>query len=186
MMEKNKMGMAFFLASEAVFFLLLIIAYIHFHDTIAQGPTAASSLSPATTFIFSLFLFASSGTVGQASKSLRQGNQSRARLWLAITILFGAIFLLGQGLEWGRLIRQGTFISSNLFGTTFFTLTGFHGLHVMIGLVALCVLLGLFLAGMLHGPESAALETISLYWHFVDGVWVVIFVVIYMTILLHL
>lgn len=183
-MDKNKLGMLLFIASETVFFALLILAYAYFRSTPQSGPTAAKSLNPLVTGFFSLFLFSSSYTVWRAVKNRRQGNRPRMLLWLGATILLGMIFLTGQGLEWSQLIRSGTTISTNPFGTTFFTLTGFHGLHVIIGLVMLSVMLGLSLPAQVKPPQTNTVDTISLYWHFVDGVWVVIFSLVYLTILL--
>ena len=102
------------------------------------------------------------------------------RLSLFATVLLGAIFLYGQGREYQRLISQNVTISRNLFGSTFFTLTGFHGLHVFMGLVAITILFGLALAGTFKKPHSVAIEAISLYWHFVDVVWIVIFATVYL------
>jgi heme/copper-type cytochrome/quinol oxidase subunit 3 len=181
-MEKNKMGMVLFICSEAIFFGLLVLAYAYFRNASAVGPTASESLDPKVTGLFSLFLFSSSFTVWQARRSLKARQHIRLSAWLLSTIVLGGVFLAGQGIEWRHLIDQGATVSRNLFGTTFFTLTGFHGLHVLIGLVALTVLLGLTLAGDFRGPDSAAIETISLYWHFVDAVWVVIFGVVYLSI----
>jgi heme/copper-type cytochrome/quinol oxidase subunit 3 len=102
------------------------------------------------------------------------------RLWLLVTVVLGAVFLIGQGWEYLRLIGENVTISRNLFGSTFFTLTGFHGLHVFSGLVALAILCGLAAAGWFAGPHSIALETVGWYWHFVDVVWIVIFSIIYL------
>jgi heme/copper-type cytochrome/quinol oxidase subunit 3 len=182
-MDKNRLGMILFLGSESVFFALLILAYGYFRTVPEPGPTAAGSLDPLLTGIFSLFLFASSLTIWFADRDMRKGNRNRFLFWQLMTILFGLIFLSGQGYEWRNLILNGTMISTNLFGTTFFTLTGFHGLHVIIGLIMLSIVLGMTLSGRLTSPQSAdGVFTISLYWHFVDAVWVVIFSLIYLTI----
>jgi heme/copper-type cytochrome/quinol oxidase subunit 3 len=179
--DQNRIGMICFILSEAVFFLLLILAYLYFHIQAGQnGPNAANSLDPLRTGIFSIFLIASSFTVWLANRSLGRGKQTGFRFWLLATILLGLIFLIGQGTEWNRLIGEKTTISSNLFGTTFFTLTGFHGLHVLIGLIMLSVLLGLAFSRSLRGASSPALEVISLYWHFVDLVWIIIFSTVYL------
>lgn len=183
-MQKDKLGIVLFIGSESIFFALLILAYAYFQRTSQDGPTAASSLEPLKTGFVSLFLFASSFTVWRADKSLAQQNRRRMKLWLLATIILGTAFLAGQGLEWQRLLRQGTSVSRNLFGTTFFTLTGFHGLHVLIGLVALAIVLGLTVAGEFQSANSSAVASISLYWHFVDAVWVVIFSVVYLSLLL--
>ncbi|MCB9419888.1 MAG: heme-copper oxidase subunit III [Ardenticatenaceae bacterium] len=182
-MEKNKLAMLFFISSEAIFFILLILAYMILHNNVLAGqPTAVSSLDPLKTGIFSLFLLASSFTIWRAEKSLKAGN-GRFRRWLAATILLGIIFLFGQGLEWTSLIGQGVTVSVNTFGTTFFTMTGFHGLHVLIGLVGLAILLAMAARGGFRSPESPAFTALSYYWHFVDAVWVVIFSVVYLTLL---
>ena len=99
--------------------------------------------------------------------------------WLLATVGLGAVFLCGQGREYAQLLREHVTISRNLFGTTFFTLTGFHGLHVLIGLVALAILLGLALAGGFKDPRAPGVGAVGLYWHFVDAVWIVIFAVVY-------
>ena len=183
MREKTKLAMACFIFSEANFFLSLILAYIYYHVQQMSGPTAASSLAVGRTAMFSVALFSSSFTMHRVGRSLRLGREWPLRLWLVATILLGAIFLFGQGSEYWDLLRRGVTVSRNLFGTTFFTLTGFHGLHVLVGLVALTVLLGLTAAGDLSRRASPAVEAIALYWHFVDAVWVVIFGVVYLWIL---
>ena len=179
-MNKNKMLVSFFIVSESIFFLMLILTYVNFHRSVTEGPTAANSLNPIKTGIFSLFLLASSLTIWFAGISLKRRNHSMLCIWLLLTILLGVTFLFGQGLEWVGLIKQDITISRNVFGTTFFTLTGFHGFHVTVGLIMLLILLGLAISGDFKGPESAAVESVSLYWHFVDGVWIVVFSVIYL------
>jgi heme/copper-type cytochrome/quinol oxidase subunit 3 len=181
-MENNRLGMLLFIASESVFFAALILAYAFYRTSPQQGPTPQGSLSPLLTGFFSLFLFSSSFTMWQADRSLQQQKPKRMAIWIAVTMLLGTIFLVGQGIEWAHLIDAGTTVSRNLFGTTFFTLTGFHGAHVIIGLIILGTVFGLTLAGEFQGPRSAGVDAASIYWHFVDGVWVVIYSVIYLTI----
>lgn len=188
-MEKNKLGVAIFLGSESVFFALLILAYLYFRPQVTGPVTAATSLSPALMIPFSAMLWASSATVWRAVKNLEQGAHSRAWLWLIATVVLGFAFLIGEGLEWSGLISRGIFIDENLFGTTFFTLTGFHGFHVLVGLIALCIFLGLGVVASARGnkarpPRYSSLDAVSLYWHFVDGVWVIIFSVVYLTLIL--
>lgn len=179
-MANNRMMVKFFIASESIFFLMLILAYVNFHKSVTTGPSAASSLDPYVTGVFSVFLLASSFTIWLAGKSLRNKNHAGLKLWLFVTIVLGAVFIFGQGLEWSGLFGRGITISSNVFGSTFFTLTGFHGFHVCVGLLMLLILLGLSLAGDFKGPKSDAVECVSLYWHFVDGVWIVVFSVVYL------
>ncbi len=201
-MDKNRIGVWAFIGSEATFFALLIIAFIYYRWSgptanvaggsarIASGLTARTLLDPVRTGIYSLFLLASSGSMWLSGRSLKRSRLGATTFWLAVTVLFGAIFLFGQGTEWASLVASGVLPRTNEFGSTFFTLTGFHGLHVLIGLLMLAVLSGFALSGALRpgrrGPGLGSLEAIALYWHFVDGVWIVIFSIVYLTILLGL
>jgi heme/copper-type cytochrome/quinol oxidase subunit 3 len=180
MMEKHKLGMALFLASETFFFAVLILVYIAYRSASANGPNAANSLDVSAAAIFTAFLLGSSVTLWLAERSMARERPGGMRLWLLITVVLGATFLVGQGWEYLKLIGENVTINRNLFGSTFFTLTGFHGLHVFSGVVALAILFGLAMAGWFHGPHAIALETVGWYWHFVDAVWVVIFTIIYL------
>ena len=162
MRQRARLGMVMFLLSEAVFFFMLIAAFVYFRDTRA----AAGSLRLGTSTLYTVCLAASSFTMWRAA-------ETGTRSWLAGTIALGATFLLGQGSEYLRLFRQNITISQSLFGTTFFTLTGFHGLHVLIGIVLLGVALRL-------SENAAAFESVALYWYFVDAVWLAIFAVVYL------
>jgi heme/copper-type cytochrome/quinol oxidase subunit 3 len=176
-MEKNRLGMAIFLGSEAVFFILLILGYLNFRS--ASNPVAAQHLEPAVTAIFTASLLASSLTLWQAERSFRNQKAS-APAWLLITLALGAIFLIGQGMEYMKLFQENITPARGLFGTTFFTLTGLHGLHVFSGLLILAILSWLAFKGFFRSRQPTALETFALYWHFVDGVWIVIFTVVYL------
>ncbi len=165
-------GMKLFVLSEAVFFFLLIVAYIYFRTT---GMAAArSSLHLGESATLTACLVASSFTMWRASAS---GDLKRARLWIVATMTLGLIFLLGQGAEYWRLFQQKVTISQSLFGTTFFTLTGFHGLHLLVGIAALAVLLALT---RLRGHQPIAVKVVGLYWQFIDLVWLVIFSIVYL------
>jgi len=179
MMEKNKLSMALFLASEVAFFGVLILAYIYYYPSYANGPNAATALDPFLTGIFTVALLASSFTLWRAQKSTEHGHYGGQRTWLLATVLLGAIFLVGQAWEYAQLIGENVTIGGSLFGTTFYTLTGFHGLHVLGGLIALLILFGLALGGHITPARSIAVETVELYWHFVDVVWVIIFAMVY-------
>ncbi len=179
-MANNKMLVGFFVASESIFFLMLILAYVNFHGSEIDGPNAANSLDPIKTGVFSIFLLASSFSVWLAGKCLKNKQHFMMKIWIFVTIVLGAVFIYGQGIEWMGLIENNITISANVFGSTFFTLTGFHGFHVCIGLLMLLILLGLSIAGDFKGPKSDAVECVSIYWHFVDGVWIVVFSVIYL------
>lgn len=171
--------MVLFVASETVFFLLLIVSYIHFFGEPNVAETARTHLDPLRTGFFSLFLFSSSFTIWRAERSRRAERPGGRRAWLAATILLGAVFLGGQVWEYVGLFSHHIGIGANLFGSNFFTLTGFHGLHVLIGLIMLAVLLSLDMSNALGRRGGAAQQSVTVYWHFVDAVWVVIFGVVY-------
>jgi heme/copper-type cytochrome/quinol oxidase subunit 3 len=163
MRQRARLGMAMFLLSEAVFFFMLIAAFVYFRA--ASVAAAAANLNLGTTAIYTVCLMASSFTMWRAAAT-------GLRCWLGGTILLGAVFLFGQGSEYLRLFHQKIRISESLFGTTFFTLTGLHGLHVLVGLVLLAILLGL--------ERRVVVETVALYWYFVDVVWIAIFAIVYL------
>jgi len=170
MRQRARLAMAMFLLSEAVFFFMLIAAFVYFRA--ASLAVAAANLKLGATAVFTACLLASSFTMWRATVT-------RIRAWLGGTILLGGVFLVGQGSEYLRLFRQHITISQGLFGTTFFTLTGLHGLHVLVGIALLAILLGLATE-----RRSVAVETIALYWYFVDVVWVAIFAIVYLWTLL--
>lgn len=172
--------MLLFVLSEAVFFLLLIMAYAFFHLQGGQGPAASNSLDVVKSGVFSLALFSSSATMWMAEVNHKKQKRRQVGLWLVATLALGTVFLLGQGFEYLHLLRQDVTISRNLFGTTFFTLTSFHGFHVFVGLLLLAILCGLALFGQAREPSGPAMDSIAIYWHFVDAVWVVIFAVVYL------
>ncbi len=178
--DANRFAMILFLISEGAFFAFLIIAYVYFHGAVISGPYAANSLQPLTTGIYTVFLLASSFTMWSAEKCHRSNRMRAFAYWLTATIGLGAVFMFGQAREYMRLYRQNVTVSRNIFGTSFFTLTGFHGLHVVLGLIALSVLLAVSTAGGFKASDGSAIRTIALYWHFVDWVWVIIFSVVYL------
>jgi heme/copper-type cytochrome/quinol oxidase subunit 3 len=162
MRERARLGMALFLLSEAVFFFMLIAAFLYFRDR----RTAAATLRFGPSILFTICLAASSATMWRAA-------QSKARSLLASTLTLGAVFLVWQATETLQLYRRNITISQSLFGTTFFTLTGFHGLHVLIGIVLIGIVMGL-------KDRPGVLEAVALYWYFVGVVWLAIFAVVYL------
>jgi heme/copper-type cytochrome/quinol oxidase subunit 3 len=179
--DTAKLAVAVFIASEAVFFAFLIFAYVYFAGA-TQGPNGSSSLNPPRTLIFTLCLLASSATLWMAERRLAGASQDGFRLWLGVTIVLGAIFLLGQGMEYAALIARTVTPARNLFGATFFTLTGFHGFHVLCGLVSLGALLILASRRHFGTKETRGVGAVAMYWHFVDAVWIVIFSLVYVTV----
>jgi heme/copper-type cytochrome/quinol oxidase subunit 3 len=179
------LGTLTFVSSEAIFFGALVATYLAYRARSPSGP-GPGDLELARTALFSVALFASSGTAWRADRALARGSARGFLGWLAVTIALGAVFLTGQLTEYGNLYAEQVTLASNLFTSAFFTLTGFHGLHVALGLVALAVLAGLALAGDFRGGRHhAAVSAVSVYWHFVDAVWVVIFSVVYLGALLE-
>ncbi len=166
-----------------MFFLLLIAAYIVFNRTAATGGSASRVLEVGRTGFFTLLLLASSVTLRRAERALRASDQIAFLRWLCFTLLLGAVFLVNQALEYVGLLRRGVTISSNLFGSTFFTVTGFHGLHVLAGLIVLAIFFVLGRQRTLSERQSDALGAVGYYWHFVDVVWVIVFSVIYLGVL---
>jgi heme/copper-type cytochrome/quinol oxidase subunit 3 len=119
-----------------------------------------------------------------SERGYRRKNRGGMLFWLIVTIVLGGVFLAGQASEYLELFHRGVTVSTNLFASSFFTLTGFHGLHVFIGLIGLAIVLWLSRKGDAEAFRAPALETLGLYWHFVDGVWIVVFSVIYLRLLL--
>jgi heme/copper-type cytochrome/quinol oxidase subunit 3 len=179
MPDTNKVGVGLFILSEAAFFGVLVASYIYFYLLPSHGPGAASLLNPLRTLGFSICLFMSSATIHMAGRSFRNQKPAAVGIWLALTVLLGGVFIAGQAIEYHGLIEHGMTLSTNLFGTTFFTVTGFHALHVLAGLCALSTLLAVTLGGRLMDITPSGFEGVSMYWHFVDAVWVVLFSVVY-------
>jgi heme/copper-type cytochrome/quinol oxidase subunit 3 len=176
----NKTMIKMLVFTEIFFFLSLIMAYVYmvyYGDTRSTGEIR--SLHISTTSIFTLVLLSSSFTFYIAERNYLRGNVKQLKVWLIITIILGAIFLFGQGNEYYHLINEQITLGASVFGTNFFTLTGFHGFHVFVGLVLLAVLLTMTLLGDFNTNQSTVIQTVGIYWHFVDAVWIVVFTVVY-------
>ncbi|CAN5118556.1 hypothetical protein BH11PLA2_BH11PLA2_16700 [soil metagenome] len=171
-----KIGMVCFLASEAAFFSTLIMAYVIFLRHVGDGPTPANTLSLGLVLVNTLALILSSFTLHFAEKAKHAGRHGTFQLLWTVTILLGLAFLGGTAYEWKGLIQQhGLTIGRNMFGTTFYTLVGFHAFHVTLGVIGLIVVL---LVTMKHNV-SMPVTLVGWYWHFVDVVWVIVFLVVY-------
>ena len=151
-MDRNKLGVLVFISSEAIFFATLIITYIVYRG-IGGGPSAREVLDVPVTGVFTVFLLSSSLTMARVSARLRHGDVAGVRRWLLATILLGAVFLVGQGYEYVHLYLDNVTISRNLWGSTFFTLTGFHGLHVLVGLISMAILVAVVGEGRASPPR---------------------------------
>ncbi|MEX2268394.1 MAG: cytochrome c oxidase subunit 3 [Acidimicrobiia bacterium] len=176
----KKLGMWLFLASDCLFFGAFIATYLLYRgrDTVGPGPRLLFDIpfTSATSFI----LLMSSLTMVLALAAIQRGDERRLRIWLLATALLGATFIAGQVFEFTEFNREGLALDTNLFGSTFFILTGFHGAHVTAGIIWLMSLWGMASQGRLKQPDSEKIEIAGLYWHFVDVVWIVIFTVIYL------
>ncbi len=176
-----KAGMLIFLLSEAAFFSTLILVFIYYLGKTAMcNPRPAQVFEMASVVIFSICLWSSSVTVHLAERSLHSDSRAGFLGWWGLTILLGLAFLLGTLYEWYGLMKTWNLtISTNIFGSTYYTLVGFHALHVTVGLIILIVVWGLFAAGGI-ARQSRGITVVSWYWHFVDGVWVVVFTLVYL------
>jgi cytochrome c oxidase subunit 3 len=171
-------GMACLILAESAIFLIFVVAYIYYIGKSLSGPLPSQVLE--LPILGTICLLSSSITVHFAVSALRKGNTRGCTLGLAGTVLLGAIFLMTTVREWYHLIHDfGLTIRTNLFGTTFYSLVGLHATHVVVGLIMLTVTLLLSLRGSVTEAHAERLEVLSLYWHFVDGVWVVVFLVVY-------
>jgi cytochrome c oxidase subunit 3/cytochrome o ubiquinol oxidase subunit 3 len=170
-----------FLLSEAAFFSTLIVTYVAYLNEIrACSPGPAQVFSLPLVILASICLLSSSVTMHFAERALKQGNWSMFRLLWGLTILLGALFIAGTINEWHELIvTHGLWINRSIFGTCYFTLVGFHAIHVTVGLIIMSTIFGLAWNGVLTTQNKPVIESVSWYWHFVDGVWVVVFTVVY-------
>jgi len=166
------------IAAEASIFTIFVVAYIFYLGKSATGPQPAAVLR--VPIFMTVCLLSSSFTIHTAIRSLRRGRTRDFSLWWLVTLVLGAIFLAGTAREWRHLIYdEGLTIQTNLFGTTYYSLVGLHAFHVLMGLMALTVVLVLALRGRVRQEHSERTEVLSMYWHFVDSVWVVVFTVVY-------
>ena len=175
---RGKVGMACLIIAESAIFTIFVVAYLFYVGRSLTGPTPREVLE--TPIFFTICLLSSSITIHFAGKFLERDRRGAfLSLWL-LTIVLGGLFMYGTGQEWHRLIYEhGLTISTNLFGTTYYSLVGLHAFHVTVGLVMLCIVLIFGLAGRVGPEQSARVEVLSMYWHFVDAVWVVVFTVVY-------
>jgi cytochrome c oxidase subunit 3 len=175
---RGMVGMACLIFAESAIFTIFVVAYLFYLGKSLSGPTPREVLE--TPIFYTICLLSSSLTVHFAGKFLERGRRGAFLLLWLLTIVLGGLFLFGTGQEWHRLIYgHGLTISTNLFGTTYYSLVGLHGFHVTVGLIMLTIVLLFGLAGRVGPEQSARVDVLSLYWHFVDAVWVVVFTVVY-------
>jgi cytochrome c oxidase subunit 3/cytochrome o ubiquinol oxidase subunit 3 len=178
--DNRKLLMWLFLASECLFFGSLIGAYLLYRDKNVTGPYPKDLFDIPFTSVSAFILLMSSVTMVLALAAVQRGDQKGLRIWLLTTAFMGILFVSGQAFEFTEFHRQGLSLSTNMFGTTFFVLTGFHGAHVTVGILILLSLFVMAWRGRLTQAESLHVELAGLYWHFVDIVWIVIFTLVYL------
>jgi heme/copper-type cytochrome/quinol oxidase subunit 3 len=179
-LPNTKLAMWLFLASECMLFGALISTYVLYRGASLQGPFPHDVFDIPYTSVSSFVLLASSLTMVLALAAAQKRDALRMRLWLLTTALLGLTFVGGQVYEFTAFYREGLHIDTNLFGTTFYVLTGFHGVHVTVGVLMLLSLVGMSWTDRLPPDAAFPVEMVGLYWHFVDIVWIVIFTVIYL------
>jgi cytochrome c oxidase subunit 3/cytochrome o ubiquinol oxidase subunit 3 len=179
-LSNTKLAMWVYLGSDCLLFGTLISTYLLLRHRSVTGPGPEDVFDIPFTSVSSFVLLMSSLTMALAVASIARGDVQRNRVWLATTALLGAVFIAGQVYEFTTFYREGLGYTTNIFGSAFYTLTGFHGVHVSVGIVMLMSLLVMSLRGNLGPHRAEAVETVGLYWHFVDIVWIVIFTVVYL------
>jgi len=175
---RGRAGVIGFIVAEMSLFAVFVVAYLFYIGKSATGPYPREVLD--LPIVNTVCLLSSSITVALATRALAAGRIARAGAWLFVTVVLGLAFLAGTAQEWRRLIvERGLTIGTNLFGSTFYPLVGLHASHVIVGLVMLSLCVVFAFSGALKAVHRERVELVSWYWHFVDGVWVVVFTVVY-------
>src|SRR5271165_6608864 len=176
--SRGRVGMYCLIAAEAAIFTIFVVAYIFYIGKSVSGPQPKDVLHAP--IFYSVCLLGSSLTIHIAIRQLIGGSMAAFGRWWLLTILLGGTFLFGTAKEWNHLIfDEGLTVSTNLFGTTYYSLVGLHGFHVTMGLLAFIIVALFYFTAQLRQEHAERLEVLSMYWHFVDAVWVVVFLVVY-------
>ena len=177
-LSKGRVGMASLIIAESTIFTIFVVAYLYNIGKSVSGPAPQQVLE--LPILNSLCLLSSSVTIMLAERALSKSNINRFGFWWLATIALGGYFLFGTGVEWHHLIYdKGLTIQTNLFGTTFYSLVGLHAFHVIVGLIALLIVMGLTWIGAVNREHTERIGVLTLYWHFVDVVWIIVFAVVY-------
>jgi len=174
-----KLMMKLVVGTEAMFFVCLMMAFIYFSLLPGFAPHQLHDLDIKATGFFSIMLFSSSFTYWRAETNFNNGRLKRFKCWVLLTLALGSTFLIGQCNEYLKLLHNDITISSSTFGTSFFTLTGFHGLHVFVGLIIISIVTCMAFLGDYDHSKSSVVSTVGIYWHFVDIVWLFVFFIVY-------
>ncbi len=176
--SRGRVGMWCLIAAESAIFSIFVVAYLYYAGKSLSGPTPREVLHVPV--FNSICLFVSSYTIVMAERAIERGKSGRFGIWWLFTIALGAIFIFGTAREWYHLIYdEGLTISSSLFGTTFYSLVGLHGFHVIIGLTGLSIIMIFAAFGQVKQEHASRIAVFAMYWHFVDAVWVVVLTVVY-------
>ncbi|MDA0975313.1 MAG: cytochrome c oxidase subunit 3 [Planctomycetota bacterium] len=179
--SRGKVGVASLIAMESFFFGTFIVAFLFYIGKDVHGPTGATALDVGPVIVWSICLLSSSATVVAAVKALARGAKAAFEFWMGATLLLGGAFVYGTAVEWrGLMLDHELFISTNLFGSTYYGLVGFHAFHVVLGLLALGMIWTLSKLGHLRAVDAEKVELVSWYWHFVDVVWIFVFTSVYL------
>ena len=175
--SRGKVGMYSLIVGESAIFTIFVVAYVFYIGKSLSGPTPAILEVPIWGTVC---LLSSSFFIWLAERAIEKGEMKKFALWWSVTIGLGLFFMVDTAIEWHKLIyRDGLTIRTNLFGTTFYSLVGLHATHVALGLVMLSLVLVFTLTGHVNKNHAERIQVLSLYWHFVDAVWVVVFTVVY-------
>jgi cytochrome c oxidase subunit III len=176
--ERGRLGMYCLIAAETAIFTIFVVAYLFYLGKSLSGPAPAEVLHVPV--LFTICLLSSSVTIHLAVRSLRNAKTGPFAAWWFLTLFLGITFLAGTFVEWQHLIYdEGLTIQTNLFGTTYYSLVGLHAFHVLMGLLALFTVWLFAMFGKVKSEHAERVDTLALYWHFVDTVWVVVFLVVY-------
>ena len=179
-LSNNKLAMWLFLGSECLLFGGLISTYMLYRGRHVAGPGPDQVFSIPFTSVSSFVLLMSSLTMVLAVAEAQKRNLDKAKLWMTVTAVLGATFVGGQVFEFTEFYRKGLGYTTSLFGSSFYTLTGFHGVHVTVGIIMLMATVGMLKANKVPGDKAEVIELVGLYWHFVDIVWILIFTLVYL------
>jgi len=176
--SRGRVGMLSLIIGESAIFTIFVVAYVYYIGRSTYGPTPQILDIP----IFNtVCLLSSSLTIWLAEHAIERGRMRAFAAWWALTMLLGIVFLIGTAQEWTRLIvHEGLTIRTNLFGTTFYSLVGLHATHVVVGLIMLSLVMIFALLGRIEQRHAERIQVLSLYWHFVDLVWMFVFPLMYL------
>ena len=179
-LSNNKLGMWLFLGSECLLFGGLISTYMIYRGRVGEGPRPGNVFDIPFTSVSSFVLLMSSLTMVLAVAAAQKCDDRGTTLWLTVTGLLGATFVGGQVYEFTAMYNEGLGYTTSLFGSAFYTLTGFHGVHVTVGVIMLLSLVAIIKRSKVPGDKAEVVELVGLYWHFVDVVWIIIFTLVYL------